>query len=372
MRIAIVGNQAFSLINFRGSLMAEMHRQGHEVLAFAPDFDDEQKASLRAIGVEPIDCAMTRSGMNIVTELVTIFRLWRTLKRLRPDAILSIFLKPVAYATIGGWLAGVPRRFGLVAGLGFAFGDDGELSLGRRLLRALVVSVLKVATSRITELAFQNGDDLAQAVEMTLVSSDKATLIGATGVDLAEFHVMPPLLQPVTFILVARLLREKGIVEYVEAAKIVRASHPETRFVLLGGLDDNRSAITRDEVELWAAEGIIEWPGHVRVGPWLEASSVFVLPSYYREGVPRSTQEAMAIGRPIITTDMPGCRETVIDGKNGFLVSPRDPEALASSMLFFVENPSSIISMGIESRRLAEARFDINVQNGKLLSLLGM
>lgn len=372
MRVAIIGNQAFSLINFRGPFMAEMRRRGHEVFAFAPDFDAANRASLLAIGVEPIDCAMTRSGMNVVTELATIFRLWRGLRRVRPDVSLGIFLKPVAYATIAGWLARVPKRYGLVAGLGFAFGNDGEVSMGRRLLRSLVVSVLSIATSRITRLAFQNGDDYAQALELQLVGFDKATLIGATGVDLVEWEPSPPPLQPVSFILVARLLREKGIVEYVEAARLVRASHPETRFLLLGGLDDNPSAITRAEIEQWTVDGIIEWPGHVKVRPWLEASSVFVLPSYYREGVPRSTQEAMAIGRPIITTDTPGCRETVIDGQNGFLVSPRDPEALASAMRYFVENPDAISSMGLESRKLAETRFDINVQNGKLSSMMDL
>jgi glycosyltransferase involved in cell wall biosynthesis len=372
MRVAIVGNQAFSLINFRGSLMAELRRRGHEVFAFAPDFNEAHKTSLRALGVEPVDCAMTRSGMNVVTELATIFRLWRGFRRVRPDVSLGIFLKPVAYATIAGWLARVPRRYGLVAGLGFVFGIDAERTSGRRLLRSLVVSVLRIATSRINRVAFQNGDDYAQAIDLRLVNPDNSALIGATGVDLAEWRASPPPIEPVSFILVARLLREKGIVEYAEAAKLVKARYPVARFALLGGLDDNPSAITRAEIEQWTSEGIIEWHGHVAVKPWLEASSVFVLPSYYREGVPRSTQEAMAIGRPVITADTPGCRETVINGRNGFLVPPRDPNALASAMCYFLDNPDAIKSMGVESRELAEIRFNITEQNEKLISMMSL
>ena len=176
-------------------------------------------------------------------------------------------------------------------------------------------------------------------------------------------------MQPVTFLLAARLLREKGIVEYAEAARLVKARHSEVRFVLLGGLDPNPGGLSQAEVQAWAAEGLLEWPGHVAVKPWLTKTSVFVLPSY-REGVPRSTQEAMAMGRPVITTDAPGCRETVDEGVNGFLVPVRDVPALADAMLRFVQNPSLIESMGRESRRLAEMHFDVRKINAQLLKIL--
>jgi glycosyltransferase involved in cell wall biosynthesis len=171
----------------------------------------------------------------------------------------------------------------------------------------------------------------------------------------------------------ARLLREKGICEYAEAARIVRREVPHARFLLLGGLDPNPSGLTQNEVENWVSEGVLEWVGHVDdVRPWITSTSVYVLPSYYREGVPRSTQEAMAMARPVITTDLPGCRDTVLDGTSGFLVAPRDAAALATTMMRFVTNPELIKRMGAASRRLAEERFDIHSINRGLLAAMSI
>jgi glycosyltransferase involved in cell wall biosynthesis len=165
----------------------------------------------------------------------------------------------------------------------------------------------------------------------------------------------------------ARLLREKGIVEYARAAMIIKEKHPDTRFILLGGLDTNPGGLSRDEVEQWAEKGTPEWPGQVSdVCRWLAQTSVYVLPSY-REGVPRSTQEAMAMARPVITTDAPGCRETVIDGKNGFLVPVRDADALAAAMERFIMQPDLIEMMGQVSRKIAEERFDVRKINQVIL-----
>jgi glycosyltransferase involved in cell wall biosynthesis len=195
--------------------------------------------------------------------------------------------------------------------------------------------------------------------------------LGGIGVDLADWPLAPPVTQPVTFLLAARLLREKGIFEYAEAARKVKSLHPDVRFVLLGGLDPNPGGLDQADVETWVKEGLLEWPGHVAVKPWLTQTSVFVLPSY-REGVPRSTQEAMAMGRAVITTNAPGCRETVDEGTNGFLVPVRDVPALTEAMLRFVEDPTLIATMGKESRRLAEKRFDVHAINARLLKILGV
>ena len=201
-----------------------------------------------------------------------------------------------------------------------------------------------------------------------MVNPDKVRLLGGIGVLLDEWQPAPPVTQPVTFTLAARLLKEKGICEYAEAAKIIKRRYPRTRFILLGGLDTNPGALKREEVEKWVRDDILEWYGNVPdVRPYFAQTSVYVLPSYYREGVPRSTQEAMAMGRPVITTDAPGCRETVIDGVNGFLIPPRDPEALIKAMERFILRPELIIQMGNESRKLVEERFDARKQNQKFL-----
>ena len=177
--------------------------------------------------------------------------------------------------------------------------------------------------------------------------------------------------EPITFLLVARMLREKGIEQFAEAAKKVKERHPETLFILLGGLDNNPGTISIENVNEWVKEGVLEWHGHVQVQPWMRQASVFVLPSY-REGVPASTQEAMAMGRAIITTDVPGCRETVVDGQNGFLVPVRDANALAQAMLRFVENPELIVRMGQRSRQIAEEKYDVHKVNAVMLREMGI
>ena len=372
MKIAVISNHARSMLNFRGPLLSELHRQGHEVLAFAPDFDPETRSALAALGAQTVDFYMSRSGVNPVKEIAVIFELRRLLRRHRPDICFAFFLKPVIYGTIAAWTIGIERRFGLIEGLGFAFTAVPEINFRRWIAQRFLLALARLAMGRLNRVIFLNPDDREEFLDRKLVTLPQTALLGAIGLDLEEWSVEPLPNGPVTFILVARLLRDKGIREYVEAARMLRTSYPEARFLLVGGLDENPAAIARAEVDSWVAEGLIEWPGHVPVRPWLAQASVFVLPSYYREGVPRSTQEAMALGRPVITTDAPGCRETVIEGRNGSLVPPRDPVALANAMRHFIERPQDIASMGIESRKLAEERFDVHVQNRKLMGFMGL
>lgn len=367
-RLVLVGNQAFSLVNFRGPLIADLAARGVEVFALAPDYADETRAAVRGFGAEPVDLALARTGLNPLRDLATLVRLWRLLRRLRPDAVLGYAAKPVIYGLLAAWLAGVPRRFAMIEGLGYVFIEgDGRPDL----LRAAVSALYRLALRRATRVFFLNADDLADFRRWGLVGEDKALNIGGIGVDLKAWAPAPPVTRPITFLLAARLLGDKGIREFAAAARLVRAAHPDARFVLLGGLDSNPRAIPEAEVEGWVREGLLEWPGHVPVRPWLERASVFVLPSY-REGVPRSTQEAMAMARPVITTDVPGCRDTVIEGGNGFLVPPRDADALAAAMRRFIDNPALIATMGARSRQLAEERFDVGAVNALIIAAMGL
>ncbi len=281
-------------------------------------------------------------------------------------------IKPVIYGSLAARIAGVPRRFAMIEGLGYAFTPpDGREHLKRRALRGMVSILYATALRSPSRVFFLNGDDIDEFTRSHLVSPKKASLLGGIGVELEKWPPAPPVTRPVTFLLAARLLREKGIVEYATAARLVRSRHPEARFILLGGLDSNPGALSREEVESWSDD--VEWPGHVPdVRPWLARASVFVLPSYYREGVPRSTQEAMSMARPVITTDAPGCRETVVDGVNGFLVPPRDPQALAEAMERFILHPELIERMGQASRRLAEERFDVRRANLRIMEEMGL
>lgn len=372
-RLALVSSQAFSISNFRGPLVRELVRAGIEVFALAPDYDDRQRAIVRGLGATPVDISLDRTGISPLRDGLDMLRMAAVLRRLRVDVTFGYFAKPVIYGTLAAWLAGVPRRVALIAGLGYVFTPSGgRLPWRRRLLLAAVSRLYRAALSRVERVVFQNDDDIQAFIAGALVSADKAVCVRGTGVDLAEWTLMPPVVEPVTFVLAARLLREKGIAEYAEAARRVKAHHPETRFVLLGDLDPNPGGLSGAEVEAWVAQGVLEWPGHVDVKPWLAQASVYVLPSYYREGVPRSTQEAMAMGRPVITTDAPGCRETVIDGENGFLVPVRNIDVLANRMCRFIKQPDLIETMGRRSRQLAEERFDVRRINAQLLEVLGV
>lgn len=370
--IAIISNQAFSLVNFRGLLIADLVLAGVKVLALAPDFDDSTRAAITKVGAEPIDYCLSRAGMNPLSDARDTLRLTRLLRDIKPDVTLGYFIKPVIYGTLAAALAGVPRRFAMIEGLGYIFtpqSQDHE-PLRRAVLRFFVTLLYRLALSRADRVIFLNDEDISEFVERNILNANKAFKLGGIGVNLNDWAVEPPILQPMTFLLAARLLREKGIVEYITAARDIKRRHPSTRFILLGGLDPNPGGLTQTEVQSWVDEGLIEWPGHVEVKPWLAQASVYVLPSY-REGVPRSTQEAMAMGRPVITCNTAGCRDTVVEGDNGYLVPPRDVDSLVEAMERFVRQPELVGRLGSSSRRLAEERFDVHVANRKLMDLMG-
>lgn len=352
----------------------EMVTEGCEVLALAPDYDEATRAEVRSLGAKPVDFSLSRTGMNPVRDATDMLRLAFLLRRLKPDITLCYFIKPVIYGILAAWLARVPRRFAMIEGLGYVFiPPEGAEPLKRRGLRGAVSLLYAAALRRANLVFFLNEDDIAEFSKRRLVPPGKVFLLGGIGVDLCEWPPAPPVTEPVTFLLASRLLREKGVVVYAKAAELVKQKYPNTRFILVGSLDTNPGALSRAEIESWVQDGTLEWPGRVPdVRDWLAKASVYVLPSYYREGVPRSTQEAMAMGRPVITTDAPGCRDTVIDGENGFLVPMRDVEALATAMERFILQPELIERMGQASRQIAEERFDVQKINKIILELMGI
>lgn len=369
-RIALITSQAFSLVNFRGPLIRDLIAAGLEVCALAPDYDEALRQQVRELGALPVDYSLSRAGMNPLQDLRGLFSLWRVLHRIQPDLALAYFIKPVIYGTLAAWLARVPRRYALIEGLGFLFIEqDTKPALRLRTLRWAALKLYQLALTKATHVFLLNSDDHDDMVQWRALSPDKATILGGIGVNLGEWSPSPLPHHPITFLLAARLLREKGILEYVAAARQIRQQYPQTRFILLGSTDPNPGSISVEDVQAWVEEGLLEWPGHVQVQPWLAQASVYVLPSY-REGVPRSTQEAMAMGRPVITTDAPGCRETVEHGRNGFLVPVRNSKALAEAMMRFIEEPELIKRMGAESRLLAEERFDVRRINRVMLETM--
>ncbi len=366
-RVALISPFAPSLPAFRGHLIRTLVGRGIEVAVLAPDFTPELREEIRRMGARPVDYFLERTGINPVHELRAILSLVRALRETKADALLGYTHKPAVYGLFAGALAGVPYRHALITGLGYAFTPDENKGVRQKLLRACMWALYRTVLPGASRVFFQNRDDLADFQGMGLIAPGQALVSGATGVDLREWRASPARTRPVTFTLAGRLLKEKGIREFAQAGRMVKGRHPDAEFLLLGGLDSNPGGIPERTVRQWVDEGVLQWPGVVSdMKGCLARTSVYVLPSY-REGVPRSTQEAMAAGRPVITTDVPGCRETVLDGVNGFLVPPRDPGALARAMERFILEPELIERMGRESRRLAEERFDAEKINTRLV-----
>ena len=371
--IVLLSSSSLSLVVFRGEFMRKLAGRGLRVIALAPDFDPSGRERVRGLGAEPMDITLERTGLSPLRDLRDTVRLARLFRRLSPDAVVGYFIKPVIYGSIAATLARVPRRFALIAGLGYIFTDSGLRDNWRRkALRFAVSSLYRLALSLCDRVFFLNRDDRDSFLSAGRVAEDKVVLLPSEGIDLDRFSPAPPVTSPIRFLLIARLLREKGLFEFAEAARIVRERHPEAEFHLVGGADPNPGALSPDVVEGWVREGVLEWKGEIAdVRPAIAMSSVYVLPSY-REGKPISTQEAMAMARPIITTDVPGCRDTVEEGVNGFLVPVRDSRALAEAMIRFVEDPGLIAVMGAQSRRIAERNFDVAAINETIVAAIGL
>lgn len=370
--LVVIHPAAYSIAPFRGDFLRAAIARGWKALVLAPDYDRHTAGEVEALGAQPIAYSLSRTGLNPVRDLLDTWRLARLLRRLAPQAVLSCMIKPVIFGMLAARLARVPRRIAMIEGAGFVFIDRGAASIGKRLLRVAVRLLYRLALRQAHGVLLLNRDDRELFVGSGMVKAEKVVPLPGIGVNLAAFPCTPLPDGPMTFTFVGRMLIDKGVRDFVAAASAVKRQHPQVRFLMVGALDANPTSIGEDDVMNWVRSGLIEWPGQVAdVRPWLTQTSVFVLPSY-REGLPRSTQEAMAMGRPVITTDAPGCRETVEDGVNGFLVPVRDPEKLARVMLRFVEEPALIVRMGAASRRIAEQRYDVHRINARLLHILGI
>jgi glycosyltransferase involved in cell wall biosynthesis len=374
MKIVLISQNASpGFLIFRVDFIRYLISLGHSVYCFALDYTDESKAVVESLGAIPIDYKLNKAGLNPIKDCIDTLSLSSKLKKIKPDVVFSFFVKPSIYGTLAAWLAGVPRRIAMLEGLGYIHTPSKSgMSLKKRVLQAAHGVLSTLGYSVADEVLFLNPDDPNDLARKSWINNKKLRVIGPIGLDLEKYPFSPlAKCKPVRFIFIARLLAEKGIFEYLTAARIVKKAYVDAEFVVLGGLDpDNPAALSEAQLKLVIDEGLIIYPGHVNnVHDWIADSHVFVLPSY-REGFPRSTQEAMAIGRAVITTDVPGCRETVVDGVNGFLVPPWDPEALAEKMIYLIEHPEELKRMGDESHRIAVEQYDVHKINPVLASIV--
>ena len=373
-RVLVAGGISRSLINFRGPLLDRLRERGHEVLAAAPE-DDNAAAVRKELGEKGIELhtvPMARGGMNPLADMATLRALQKLMREHRPTAVIAYTAKPVIYAGMAARSVGGIRFFPMITGLGYAFTEGGGLR--RRVLQRVVRRLYQRGLAGADTVIFQNPDDQGLFQELGLVpDGGRSVRVYGSGVDTERFTRQPLPDTPV-FLMLARLLGDKGVREYAEAARRVRAEFPQARFLLAGSMDPNPAAIGRNELERWMEEGSIEYLGALDdVQAALQDCRFYVLPSYYREGTPRSILEAMATGRPIITTDAPGCRETVEHGLNGLLVVPRDAGSLADAMREMLQMPDEAVArMGDESVRLVQERFDVRRVNESILAATGL
>lgn len=371
MKVLIVASFAESLLNFRGPLINALCELGHEVHVAAPDAtaDSAFVDTLQAKMVRVHDIAMQRTGMNPWQDLKCFVSLYRLMSRVKPDVVLSYTIKPVIYGMLAARIARVPNRFALITGLGYSFSSERST---HSLVKSLATNLYRLALSGATKVFFQNPDDRQLFLTQAIVQDVKKTeVVNGSGIDVQRFTVVPFPESPV-FLLIARLLGDKGIREYANAAAQVKLDYPQAVFRLVGWIDDSPNAIAATELDRWIAAGTIEYVGRLQdVRPAIADCSVYVLPSY-REGTPRTVLEAMAMGRPVITTDAPGCRETVVSGQNGYLVPVKSTDDLAQAMIRFLAQPQSINQMGRVSRAIAESKYDVDKVNQQLLEGMGL
>lgn len=359
MHILILGNDPKSLVNFRGPLADAMLAEGHHVSAAGAGRDAKADVWFQSRGITYHDVPMERAGINPFSDRRTYAELRALMDRVKPELLFAYTIKPVVYGLLAARKAGVPRRTAMISGLGYAFTENPGEAIAARVKRSAVRAAARTAYAAALKCAdtviFQNGDDRDAFAAMGLLNAGQHVgLVNGSGVDLDHYRPAPMPEGPVTFLMIARLLRDKGVYEYVEAARQVKRAQPQARFVLIGPFDPNPAAVKPAEVEAWVREGVIEYGGAVDdVRPHIAGCHVFVLPSY-REGTPRTVLEAMAMNRPVITTNVPGCRETVTHGLNGLLVQARSSGELARAMTAAADQLPAFTILGDQSRLRAQ------------------
>lgn len=378
-KFLIISSFLPSVLNLRGKLLGDIQKKGYEIHVIAPNLKESisDLKHLELLGYKVHETFIQRTGTNPIADLKTLFSLYKIISSIRPDYVLAYTIKPVIYGLLASWLAKTPYKFALIPGVGYAF-QNVDKGISRTFFQKVVHMLYKQALSHTNKVFFQNPDDYNLFNSLHLIGkSTLPVIVNGSGVHVDDF----PLVElprnnngdlKVSFLLIARLLGDKGIREYAEAAKIIRKSYPDIEFHLVGWIDTNPTAITQDELDKWIKDQTITYWGKLDdVRPVIAQSSVYVLPSY-REGTPRTVLEAMAMGRAIITTDAPGCRETVIHGENGFLVEVKSVKSLVDAMKQLIDNPELIEKMGRSSRKIVLNKYDVRLVNNHMIKEMGL
>ena len=368
MKVVVLSCNTNSLTLFRLDMMKSFQKRGYDVVAVGDEPQEKWNDYFQSHNIKYRQIYVHRNGMNPVSDFRTFLDIKAVLEDEKPDKVFAYHAKSIVYGGLATRCLGINEFYPMVAGIGSIFVSKG---LKIKLVRAILVAQYKMAMKKARAVFFQNKDDIDLFVKKKIVKREQVVLVNGSGVNLDNF-IPTPLPSQITFLSVSRLIKDKGIREYLSACELVKNEFPYVRFMLVGPYDSNPSAITKEELEPYVESGVIEYFGEQKdVRPYLNQCSVFVLASY-REGVPKSVLEAMASGRAIITTDAPGCRETVDDGVNGYLVSVKNAEAIAEKMIEFINDPEKISKMSKAGRQKAEIKFDVNIINKTICDIMKM
>lgn len=367
MKILVISPKNKTVFNFRGDLIKDMIASGHEVYVTGPDREYEE--DVLALGVKELICVpLVKDNTSIKGDLSYLKRLKRVMTELKPDLVFSYTIKPVVYGSIAAKKCKVPKIYAMVTGLGRVYATGG---IKTKLIRAVTKMLYKKAFKACDKVIFQNGDDIEQLVSDRYLPREKAMKVNGSGVNMDRFVKTELPAEPV-FLMVSRIIREKGVLEYCEAARELRRAVPNARCILLGGFDKSIGALKKEDILPYIEDGSIELPGEVKDPvPFYASSSVFVLPSYYREGLPRTILEAMASKRAVITTDWTGCREAVVNGENGYLVKIKDSAELASRMIELAKNRELLEKMAEDSYIKCQSKYEVKIVNQSMKEIMG-
>ena len=366
MKILVVSPKNKTVFNFRGDLVKDMIAKGNEVYVTGPNRDFVE--DIYALGIkEFIEVPLVKDNTSIKGDLKYLFRLVKVMKKVKPDLVFSYTIKPVIYGSISAKLAGVKKVYPMVTGLGRVYTSE---SFKTKVIKLITKMLYKTAFRCCNKVIFQNKDDINEFVRGGYLPKTKVAKVNGSGVNMERFS-RTPLPETPVFLMVSRIIKEKGVLEYCKAAREVKKTHPEARFILLGGFDNSIGALQPGDIQPYIDDGSIEYPGEVKDPvEFYHKCSVFVLPSYYREGLPRTTLEAMACGRAIITTDWPGCREPIDDGINGYLVPVENSEKLADRMMELCSY-DKICKIADNAYNSCKKKYDVKLVNLEMQKYIG-
>lgn len=366
MKILIISPKNKTVFNFRGDLIKDMISRGNDVYVTGPN--QEFIEDIYALGVkEFLEVPFVKDNTSVCGDLAYLSQLKRIMRKISPDLVFSYTIKPVIYGSLAAKSCGIKKIYPMVTGLGRVYASQ---NLKAKAVRFVAKCLYKKAFKACSKVIFQNNTDVSEFVEEKCLKEEKCVVVNGSGVNMQRFGKSPIPEKPV-FLMVSRIIREKGVLDFAQAARIVKRNVPEARFIILGGFDKSIGALKESDLREYIEDGSIELPGEVKDPVLYYAqSSVFVLPSYYREGLPRTILEAMACGRLVITTDWPGCREPIEDGVNGFLVPIKSPAELAEKMLMLASDRGKILQMAEAAFNTCKTRYEVSIVNQQMCAIM--